>query len=99
MHVSKGGAVNTEARGRSAVAGHCRMRKYQLNSSLVDGVRYWRARVPYGTYNTFETRDLAILWLTTKHEERVLKAERRERAAEDARRRQIESETLDITQG
>lgn len=93
MHVAKGGAVNTEARGKSTMAGHCRMRKYQLKSGLVHGVRYWIARVPYGTWNRFNTRDLAVLWLTTKHEERVLKAER------DARRRQIESETVDVAHG
>lgn len=62
-------------------ATHTRLRKYQIHS----GPEGWWARVPYGSYRWFETWDLAVLYLRTRHEERAIEAERRERRERDAR--------------
>src|SRR3546814_4635312 len=71
---------------KSAMAGHARLRKYQIR--YVAG--YWIARVPYGTWRRFDTWSLACLWLRTRHEERMIEAEKR------ARRERSEEHTSEL---
>ena len=65
--MAKGGAVDTEARGRSVMAGHARLRKYQIKCRA----GYWLARVPYGSWNRFDTWAEASGYLSIRHADRV----------------------------
>ncbi len=65
--MAKGGAVDTEARGRSVMAGHARLRKYQIKYRA----GYWLARVPYGSWNRFDTWAQASGYLSIRHADRV----------------------------
>ncbi|QEQ93643.1 hypothetical protein SEA_ZUKO_65 [Streptomyces phage Zuko] len=76
--MAKGGAVDTEARGRSVMAGHARLRKYQIKYRA----GYWLARIPYGSWNQFDTWADASEYLTVRHEVRVAKEAERERRRE-----------------
>ena len=75
------GVVDSGARGGSVMAGHARLRKYQVK--YVAG--YWLARVPYGSWRRFDTWSMAAIYLRGRHEERVAKE------AERARRRERET--------
>lgn len=79
--MAKGGAVNTEARGGSVMAGHERLRKYQIKFRA----DYWLARVPYGSWRRFDTWAEAGEYLSARHVERVAKE------AEIARKRERDS--------
>ena len=71
--MAKGGAVNTEARGASIMAGHARLRKYQVKYAA----GYWLARVPYGSWRRFDTWSMATIYLRSRHEEwKIKEAER-----------------------
>lgn len=61
---------------------HARLRRYQLRAAP----NGWWARVPYGTWRWFPSWGLAALWLATKHEERRIQAERRERRQRESER-------------
>lgn len=78
--MARGGAVDTEARGKSVMAGHARLRKYQVK--YVAG--WWLARVPYGSWNRFVTWDQAALYLTNRHEAKMIDAARRAQRAREA---------------
>lgn len=79
--MAKGGAVGTEAKGRSVMAGHARLRKYQIKTAA----GYWLARVPYGSWRRFDTWALASSYLSSRHEDWKVKE------AERARRRERET--------
>lgn len=75
-----GGAVNTEARGGSVMAGHERLRKYQIKTAA----GYWLARVPYGSWRRFDTWTMAAIYLRERHAEWLVKEAKRARSREDA---------------
>lgn len=58
-------------------AGHAKLRKYQIKYRA----GWWLARVPYGSWNRFETWEAASAWLTQRHGARAHNARRRERAS------------------
>lgn len=66
-----GGAVNTGARGASVMAGHARLRKYQIKYRA----GYWLARVPYGSWNRFDTWTDASDYLSIRHADRMRRDE------------------------
>lgn len=58
-------------------AGHAKLRKYQIKTwGYQNGPIRWGARVPYGSWNGFETWAEACAWLEMKHGQRVAKARR-----------------------
>lgn len=70
--MAKSKAINTEARGRSVMAGHARLRKYQIKCRA----GYWLARVPYGSWNRFDSWTEAGTYLSIRHADRVLRDSR-----------------------
>lgn len=58
-------------------AGHAKLRKYQIKCRA----GWWLARVPYGSWNRFETWEAASAWLTQRHGQRVANSRRRERVS------------------